>query len=154
MTDFTKARGLLETFKGGRYLYGMGVLSAVGPATAALGSRAALVSTEFPGSDGYVWTIRRALARAGVDLVGSVAGPRPNAPTEDLARITDEMRTLAPDVVVSFGGGSTIDAAKAAITLWLAGRRDRGLLRHGPGDGCRIRPGTGPHPARGGPDGS
>jgi len=117
MADFTKARGLLETFKGGRYLYGMGVLSAVGPATAALGSRAALVSTEFPGSDGYVWTIRRALARAGVDLVGSVAGPRPNAPTEDLARITDEMRTLAPDVVVSFGGGSTIDAAKAAITL-------------------------------------
>jgi len=117
MTDFAKARELLETFKAGRYIYGLGVLGKVGWATASLGKRAALVCTRFPGSSGFVWTIRQALQEAGVVVLGEIEGPRPNAPVEDLARITDELRDLDPDVVVSFGGGSTIDAAKSAIVL-------------------------------------
>ena len=117
MTDFAKARELLGTFKAGRYIYGLGVLGKVGSATAALGKRAALVCTRFPGSSGFVWTIRQALEEAGVAVLGEIEGPRPNAPVEDLARITDELRGLDLDVVVSFGGGSTIDAAKSAIVL-------------------------------------
>jgi len=117
MTDFAKARGLLERFKAGRYIYGLGVLGKVGAATVSLGKRAALVCTRFPGSRGFVWTIRQALEEAGVVVLGEIEGPRPNAPIEDLARITDELRDLDPDVVVSFGGGSTIDAAKSAIVL-------------------------------------
>ena len=117
MTDFAKARGLLERFKAGRYIYGLGVLGKVGAATVSLGKRAALVCTRFPGSSGFVWTIRQALEEAGVVVLGEIEGPRPNAPIEDLARITDELRDLDPDVVVSFGGGSTIDAAKSAIVL-------------------------------------
>ena len=46
-----------------------------------------------------------------------IEGARPNAPLEDLARITAELKALDPDVIVSFGGGSTIDAAKAAEVL-------------------------------------
>ncbi len=117
MTDFAKARGLLERFKAGRYIYGLGVLGKAGSATASLGKRAALVCTRFPGSSGFVWTIRQALEEAGVVVLGEIEGPRPNAPIEGLARITDELRDLDPDVVVSFGGGSTIDAAKSAIVL-------------------------------------
>jgi len=117
MTDFAKARELLETFKAGRYIHGLGVLGKVGAATASLGKRAALVCTRFPGSSGFVWTIRQALEEAGVVVLGEIEGPRPNAPIEDLARITDELRGLDLDVVVSFGGGSTIDAAKSAIVL-------------------------------------
>ncbi len=121
MTDFGKARGLLETFKGGAYIHGLGVLARAGEATARLGRRAALVRSGFLGSDGFVRTIEQSLAEAGVALVGQIAGPAPNAPVEDLLRITAQLGELAPDVVVSFGGGSNIDAAKAAIVLHVLG---------------------------------
>jgi alcohol dehydrogenase len=117
MSDFDKARKLLHEFKGDSYLYGTGVLSQVGQVTDGLGRRAALVRAEFPGSGGFVTTIKTSLAEAGVEPVGEIAGAAPNAPREDLARITAELARLEPDVVVSFGGGSTIDATKAAIVL-------------------------------------
>ena len=121
MTDFSKARELLETFKGGDYIHGLGVLAATGEATAPLGTRAALVRSGFPGSDGFVRTIEASLAAAGVALVGQTSSPAPNAPVEDLLRITAQLGELDPDVVVSFGGGSNIDAAKAAIVLRVLG---------------------------------
>jgi alcohol dehydrogenase len=117
MSDFDKARKLLHEFKGDSYLYGTGVLSQVGQVTDGLGRRAALVRAEFPSSGGFVTTIKTSLAEAGVEPVGEIAGAAPNAPREDLARITAELARLEPDVVVSFGGGSTIDATKAAIVL-------------------------------------
>lgn len=121
MSTFEKARALLETFKQGQYLYGLGVLSSVGAATVAHGKRAALVRSGFRGSDGFVWTIRQSLDRAGVEVLGEIDSPAPNAPVEDLMRITEQLDALAPDVVVSFGGGSNIDAAKAAIVLHVLG---------------------------------
>jgi alcohol dehydrogenase len=117
MTDFEKARALLREFKGDKYLHGMGVLSQVGGVTAQLGKRAALVRDVFPGADAYVGTIKESLAAAGVELLGEIEGARPNAPREDLARIHAELTDLDPDVIVSFGGGSTIDATKAAEVL-------------------------------------
>jgi alcohol dehydrogenase len=117
MSDFDKARKLLHEFKGDSYLYGTGVLSQVGQVTDGLGRRAALVRAEFPSSGGFVTTIKTSLAEADVEPVGEIAGAAPNAPREDLARITAELARLEPDVVVSFGGGSTIDATKAAIVL-------------------------------------
>jgi alcohol dehydrogenase len=121
MLDFDSARVLLETFKGGAYVYGLGVLSQVGRATAALGTHAALVRSGFPGSDSFVWTIERALVDAGVGVLGEIDSPAPNAPVEDLMRITAQLDDLNPDVVVSFGGGSNIDAVKAAIVLHVLG---------------------------------
>ena len=82
-----------------------------------MGWRAALVRSTFPGSDGWVQAIRDSLAEAGVDLAGEVKGAGPNAPREDLSRITGALKALDPDVIVSFGGGSTIDATKAAEVL-------------------------------------
>ena len=117
MAEFAPARELLRQFKGDRYLHGLGVLPATGAATARLGRRAALVCDRFPGSEPYVGELQRSLRQAGVDLVGEVAGAAPNAPREDLARITAQLATLAPEVVVAFGGGSTLDAVKAAGVL-------------------------------------
>jgi alcohol dehydrogenase len=50
-------------------------------------------------------------------VLGCIDGAAPNCPREDLARITQRLTELNPDVIVSFGGGSTIDAAKAAEVL-------------------------------------
>jgi alcohol dehydrogenase class IV len=117
MSDFDKARALLNKFKGDKYLHGMEVLPQVGQITAQYGKKAALVRDMFPGADDYVQTIKDSLAKAGVEVLGEIDGAGPNAPLEDLARITAAVIELNPDVIVSFGGGSTIDAAKAAETL-------------------------------------
>jgi len=117
MATFDKAQTLLREFKGSKYLHGLGVLSQVGKVTARLGNQAALVRDVFPGADYYVMTIKESLAAAGVELLGEIEGARPNAPREDLARITKELTELDPSVIVSFGGGSTIDASKAAEVL-------------------------------------
>jgi alcohol dehydrogenase len=117
MSSFEKARALLHAFKGDAYLFGTSVLPRVGETVAELGRRAALVRSTFSGSDDYVRTIRASLEEAGVEFAGEIKGARPNAPREDLSRITEGLKTLDPDVVVSFGGGSTIDAAKAAEVL-------------------------------------
>jgi alcohol dehydrogenase class IV len=108
---------MLHGFKGNAYLFGTGLLSRVGEVVASLGERPALVRSTFPGSDDFVQTIRDSVAEAGVPLVGEIRGAGPNAPREDLFRITDELRALDPDVIISFGGGSTIDATKAAEVL-------------------------------------
>jgi alcohol dehydrogenase len=108
---------LIRQFKGDRYLHGFGVLAQAGPITAGLGRRAVLVRDDFPGAEVYTATIRDSLAGSGVEVLGMVDGAAPNAPREDLARITAALAAMDPDVIVSFGGGSTIDAVKAADVL-------------------------------------
>ncbi len=117
MTDFEKARALLHEFKGDSYLFGPDVLPRVGEEAAAVGKKAALIRDTFDGSDDYVGIIRKSLAESGVELVTEIRGARPNCPREDLFRITDHLRKSEADVVLSFGGGSTIDATKAAEVL-------------------------------------
>jgi alcohol dehydrogenase len=112
-----RARALLQEFKGDAYLYGAGVLSQVGGVIASQGARPVLVRDTFPGSEPFVQTIRDAAAAAGAPLIGEVDGAGPNAPREDLFRIADALKDLDPDVVISFGGGSTIDATKAGEVL-------------------------------------
>jgi alcohol dehydrogenase len=117
MPDVDNARTLLQEFKGTAYLYGPGVLPGVGQVVAGLGTKPVLIRGTFPDSDGYVREIHASLAAAGAEAIGEVRGARPNAPREDVHRLAHELADLNPDVVVTFGGGSTIDAAKAAEVL-------------------------------------
>jgi len=117
MTDIKKARALLHEFKGDSYLFGPDVLPGVGQRVAVAGKKAALIRGTFAGSDDYVEIIRNSLAESGVNLVAEIRGARPNSPREDLFRIAENLRETDADVIVSFGGGSTIDAAKAAEVL-------------------------------------
>jgi alcohol dehydrogenase len=117
MSDSDHARKLIHEFKGNSYLYGSGVLGNVGSVTASVGKSAVLVSTRFPGVGEYVKAIEESLANAGAKLLEEFEGARPNCPREDLFRITEQIGKSAPDVVISFGGGSTIDAVKAAEVL-------------------------------------
>jgi len=111
MTDFDQARTLLRQFKGDSYLFGAGVLSTLGKLVAAIGENAALVRETFAGSDKFVDTYIRKYVHT------CIPGARPNCPREDLFRIAAELKAAQPDVVISFGGGSTIDATKAAVVL-------------------------------------
>ena len=117
MSEFAKATELIRQFKGADYIFGSGVLDQAGPVAAELGKRAALVHTTFRGSEVLLETIENSLAAANVRLLGKVRGAAPNAPREDLTRITQELHKLDPDVIVCLGGGSTLDATKAAEVL-------------------------------------
>lgn len=117
MTLFEKAQALLKEFKGDRYSYGPGVLSEVGKTAAKLGNKALFVRDNFPGSEQFVEMVSASLKQNQVKLVAIIDGARPNAPREDLARITQAVIEYQPDVLISFGGGSTIDAVKAAEVL-------------------------------------
>jgi alcohol dehydrogenase len=123
MNDFDKARELLHEFKGDTYLFGKGVLPGLGKRTAQAGNRAALIRSTFKGSDRFVDIINSSLHSSGVELVAEIIGAKPNCPREDLFRITEELKAAGPEVVVSFGGGSTTDAAKAAEVLATLGGR-------------------------------
>jgi len=117
MSDFERARDLLRQFKGDSYLFGNGVLENVGEVARRAGKKAALVRDTFAGSGNFVRTITGSLAEAGVELAAVIKGAGPNCPREDLFRIAEELKKYDPDLIISFGGGSTIDAAKAAEVL-------------------------------------
>jgi alcohol dehydrogenase len=121
MEQLDNARHLLRLFKGDLYINGFDVLPQAGPLAAALGKKVLFVCDRFPGSEAYAGIIARSLAEAGLEVLGTIDGAAPNAPREDLARIAAAVRSTGPDVLVSFGGGSTIDAAKAAAVLGSAG---------------------------------
>jgi alcohol dehydrogenase class IV len=111
MEDFAKARQLIQEFQGNRYVFGAGVLGQTGKVAAELGKSAALIYDNFPGNVPSVQTIRDSLAAAGVKIAKEIEGARPNAPREDLSRMTEELKSTDADVIVCLGGGSTIDAS-------------------------------------------
>ena len=121
MTNFEQANRLLKNFKGDRYLHGMGVMNQVGSTACTYGRQALLMRDVFPQADQWVGQIRQSLENAGVTVIGEVAGAAPNAPREDLQRIYAAVADSQPDLLVSFGGGSTIDAVKAAGILAVLG---------------------------------
>ena len=113
---------LLAYFKQGRFIYGEGCLGEVGDAVAAYGTKAVLIRSQFPGIETFVEFLRTSLKLAGVELINeSVDIVRPNAPEEDMYKLVRLLEETRPDVVISMGGGSTIDAVKAAIVLNVLG---------------------------------
>jgi len=117
MSDFDKAEGLIRGFKGENYAFGLNVLPRLGSLTAGLGRRAVLVCNSRPGREAFLQGVYSVLGRSGIDPITRVDGVRPNAPREDVERVAQELEDLEPDVTFALGGGSTIDATKAAVVL-------------------------------------
>jgi alcohol dehydrogenase len=117
MSGIERARALIREFRGDHYAFGWGVLDQIGPVTAELGERAVLIHSTFAGSQVHVHRIEQSLSEAGVRLVAKIQGAAANAPREDLWRMTEELKKADADVIVCLGGGSTLDASKAAEVL-------------------------------------
>ncbi len=121
MNRFQAASDLLKKFKGNAYRFGDGVLVDTGSVVASCGKKAVLVRGGFSSIEGHLAVVRKSLGQAGVAIAAEVAGAKPNSPREDVLRIAEEFRRAQPDVIVSLGGGSTIDAVKAAEVLHTLG---------------------------------
>jgi len=113
-----RSKSLLREWKGDTYVFGCGVLGKVGPMARDFGTNAMLVcNTTYlkPVAD----AVAASLKASGVQLAGDRIAPdaAPNAPREDVYRLETYILHYKPDCIVSVGGGSTIDASKAANFL-------------------------------------
>lgn len=116
--DLTRtARALLNRFKGAAYAFGPDCVERAGPFAAELGRRALVVANPSDWLRPAREAVLQALAGAGVEALGPVAGARPNSPYEDVFRLRAEIEAHRPDMLVAIGAGSTIDAVKAAAVL-------------------------------------
>src|SRR5512139_714519 len=113
-----RAKKVLKDWKGESYTFGENALEASGNYAKGRGKKALLVVTEL----GQPW-VEKPLERVKASLKANgiffetANGARPNAPREDVYRISLQFARSKSDMIVALGGGSTIDAAKAAAIL-------------------------------------
>lgn len=98
-------------------LFGAGSINGLADEVARVGGQRALLITghSLATQTDIVERVKQTLSTYYVD---TFAGIRQHSPQSDVAQATDMVRSLGIDVLVSIGGGSPIDAAKAvAMTL-------------------------------------
>lgn len=118
MTDLKEhARNLLHLFKGDKYVFGLDRLDKIGELASTLGKRCLFITNLGNWSPDELQKISDSIIGAGIHMTGPVPGVAPNAPREDVERLRLEIDKADYDFLVVVGGGSDIDAVKAAAVL-------------------------------------
>ncbi|MBE0478946.1 iron-containing alcohol dehydrogenase [Candidatus Aerophobetes bacterium] len=115
-----KAINLLKNWKKENYAFGIDCLGKVGDFAREEGKSCMLVVTgwgEEKWIEVFVDEITSFLKEKKVTILDIIAGARANAPREDVYRIANQIGKKKPDSIIAVGGGSTIDAVKAAAVL-------------------------------------
>ncbi len=113
-----RAVKLLKDFKGDDYRFGLHVLDQVGELAGQFGTSALVIANQRflkPVTDRVVESLRQHHVRLAGERIVPDAGP--NCPREDVYRIESYILHYRPDCLIVLGGGSSIDAAKAANVL-------------------------------------
>ena len=128
-----QAYEILKEWKGDDYVFGLGVMDQLGKLVQRFGHRALVVASGRH-SGALIQIGLESMKEAGVEQVPAycVPGARPNTPREDVYRLESYLLHYQPDCVVAIGGGSTIDACKAAIVLAAYGKEASPEIDCGP----------------------
>jgi len=119
--EIRRAEELLREFKGDDYAFGEGAMKKVGSYAAELGNDIAVISGRQARESGVLDTVIHSIEEEGLNVTDVFDGARPNAPTEDVYRLAYQLSRSRWDGVVAIGGGSCIDASKAALILAIYG---------------------------------
>jgi len=142
-----EAKRVLKDWKGDAYTFGEDVLEATGRYARKYGKKVTLVVTELgqPWIEKPLEQVKSSLKTNKV-IFETINGARPNAPREDVYRLSLQVARSKSRAIVALGGGSTVDAAKAAAVLNTYSPSEvMEILGTGAGDADSIEPyfGTG-----------
>ncbi len=114
-----QAETILRDWKGNEFIFGLDVLKTLPSYLENVGRTYFLIHGKNVEEVGEKYRLDKFLELAGFVKLGESSGAAPNSPVEDVLRVTNDLNNLSekPDMVISFGGGSLIDAAKASIVL-------------------------------------
>lgn len=111
------AEQLIREFKGDRYIHGLNCMGRIPALVNQQGATFSMVvaDAEEKWMKPVISKIHAATGASGLCLTGDlIAGAKPNAPVEDVYRIASQIDEQEPEVIIAVGGGSTLDAVKAA----------------------------------------
>ncbi|MDD3599905.1 MAG: iron-containing alcohol dehydrogenase [Firmicutes bacterium] len=119
----SRARALLNEFKGDSYSLS---LQDVGKFAADFGTKALVIGNQGSWLAPTLDVVASSLNDSGTSIAGDriAPGSAPNSPVEDVYRIAEYIVNHTPDCLVAVGGGSTIDAVKAANVIACLGGHD------------------------------